>query len=216
MERKDIVLIGAGGFGREVLWQLSEVNNSTGMYNIIGFIDDATELQGKQINGFPVLGNSQWLINYQKEICAIICVGNTKARKSIYERLQANSLISFPTIVADDVKFSGFVQFGKGCIICLSNILTVNISVGDFVIVNLDCTIGHDVVLGNFVTLYPSVNVSGNVNIGACCEVGTGAKIIQGKNIGENSIIGAGSVVIKDIPANCTAVGVPATPIELH
>lgn len=216
MERQDLVLIGAGGFGREVLWQLSRINYSSNMYNIIGFVDDTPELQGKEINGLPVLGKNQWLLNYQKEICAAICVGNAKARKSIYNKIKANSKVSFPTLVVENVRCSDYVKFGQGCIICLSNILTVNITIGDFVITNLDCTVGHDAVLDNFVTLYPGVNVSGNVHIGTCCEIGTGANIIQGKTIGENTIIGAGSVVIKDIPSNCTAVGAPATPIKFH
>jgi sugar O-acyltransferase (sialic acid O-acetyltransferase NeuD family) len=216
MKRKDLVLIGAGGFGREVLWQLSEMNYSTNTYNIMGFIDEDLGLQGKLINGYPILGNNQWLLEYKKEICAVICVGNAKVRKAIYNIIRNNPLVSFPTIIADNVQCSELVRFGQGCIICLSSILTVNISIGDFVIANLDCTVGHDAVLDDFVTLYPSVNVSGNVHIGSCCEIGTGTNIIQGKNIGDNTIIGAGSVVVKDIPSDCTAVGAPAVPIKFH
>ena len=216
MERKDLVLIGAGGFGREVLWQLSESDVVTQMYNIIGFVDDTPELQGKLINGRPVLGNIQWLINYQKEIGAVICVGNSKTRKAIYDSLKINNYIFFPTIMSDGARHSDLVTFGEGCIICLSSILTANITIGDFVIMNLDCTVGHDAVLDDFVTLYPSVNVSGGVHIGACVEIGTGVNIIQGKRIGENTIVGAGSVVIRDIPPNCTAVGAPAAPIKYY
>jgi acetyltransferase-like isoleucine patch superfamily enzyme len=66
--------------------------------------------------------------------------------------------------------------------------------------------------LGDFTTLYYSVNIAGNVHVGVGVEIGTGTTIIQRKTVGENAIIGAGSIVIKDIPANCTAVGVPAVP----
>jgi len=210
MKRKDLVLVGAGGFGREVLWQLGEIDNCAGQYNILGFVDDAPEFKGKTINGLPVLGDIRWLSSYPKEICALICVGNPKARKGIYNRIRQNPNISFPTIMAKNVQCSDLVKFGQGCIVCLSSVLTVNIVIGEFVIINLDCTIGHDAVLDDFVTLHPSVNVSGNVYIGACSEIGTGANIIQGKNIGENAIIGAGAVVVNDIPPDCTAVGVPA------
>ena len=78
----------------------------------------------------------------------------------------------------------------------------------------MDCTIGHDAVLEPFVTVYPSANISGMTRIGYGAELGTGMQIIQGKQIGANSIIGAGAVVVKDIPANCTAVGSPAKPIK--
>ena len=216
MEKKKLVIVGAGGFGREILYQLSEVNSQTDLYEILGFIDDAPESQDKTINGYPVIGNVQWLIDYNSEICTVICIGNSKVREKVVERISVNPNIIFPTIVAENVKFSDDIKFGKGCIICLSSILTINVTVGDFVIVNLDCTIAHDVILDNFVTLYPSVNVSGNVHIGRCTEIGTGSNIIQGKTIGENTIVGAGAVVIKDIPANCTAVGNPAKPIKFH
>jgi acetyltransferase-like isoleucine patch superfamily enzyme len=59
------------------------------------------------------------------------------------------------------------------------------------------------------------VHIAGNVSIGECVEIGVGTKVIQGKSIGDNSIIGAGAVVVRDIPANCTAVGVPAKPIKI-
>ena len=216
MEQRDIVLIGAGGFGREVLWQLNKVNADKKTYNILGFVDNTPALQGKEINGLPVLGDNQWLLDYQKEIYAVICIGNSKTRKSLYNTIKDNPNISFPTIIAENVRYSDSVTFGQGCIICLSSILTVNIKVGDFAIINLDCTIGHDAVLGDFVTLNPSVNVSGNVYIETGCEIGTGTNIIQGKTIGADTIIGAGSVVVKDIPADCTAVGIPATPIKFH
>lgn len=211
-----LVFVGAGGFGREVAWQLEQVNSVVDKYEFLGFIDDTPELQGKSINGLPVIGNMEYLLNCNEEIAAIICIGCSKDRKMIAEKLSANPLISFPTIIACDVQCSDTVQFGRGCIICMSNIFTVNIDVGDFVIVNLDCTVGHDVVIEDYVTLYPSVNVSGNVHIGACTEIGTGTNIIQRKNIGGNSVIGAGSVVVKDIPANCVAVGAPAVPIKYY
>ncbi len=216
--KKDIVLIGAGGFGREVLWQLKEIDKQEKQYNILGFVDDrlADNLSNYTIDGLPVLGDNQWLVNYPKKICAVICIGNARKRKEVYEKVNTNSNIVFPAIISKDVKCSDSVSFGQGCIICLSNVMTVNITIGDFVIVNLDCTVGHDSVLEDFVTLYPSVNVSGNVHIGSCSEIGTGANIIQGMDIGDNSIIGAGSVVVKKIPSNCTAVGVPAVPIKKH
>jgi sugar O-acyltransferase (sialic acid O-acetyltransferase NeuD family) len=216
MERKDLVVFGAGGLGREVMWQMSANSNYTEQYNFLGFVDDTPELQGKTINGYPVLGSIQWLLDYQQDVCAAICIGDSQARKAVYSKLKNNPFIAFPTLFAKDAQYSQYVEFGKGCIICLSSVITVNINIGDFVIVNWDCTVGHDSALDDFVTLYPSVNVSGNVHIGSCCEIGTGTNIIQGKSIGANSIIGAGSVVTKNIPANCTAVGVPAAPIKYH
>lgn len=81
-------------------------------------------------------------------------------------------------------------------------------------IINLDCTLGHDDVIEDFVTIYPSVNVSGNVVIGQCSEIGTGMQIIQGKKVAPNTIIGAGAVVVKDCEESGTYVGSPVKRIK--
>ena len=211
---RDLVIIGTGGFAREVLWLFRKIENFSTKYNVLGFVDNTPGLKGKLIDGLNVIGDDKWLMGHSKEVCAVICIGNPKTRKHVYNELKQNSNICFPTIIADDVNYSESVDFGQGCIVCLSNVLTVNVKIGEFVIINLDCTVGHDAVLDDFVTLNPSVNVSGHVHIGTCTEIGTGVNIVQGRNVGENVVIGAGSVVVRDIPSNCTAFGVPATPIK--
>ena len=122
--------------------------------------------------------------------------------------------VHFATLIDPLAIISDRVQIGVGCIVCAGSILTVDITIGNHVIINLDCTLGHDVIIGDYVTVYPSVNISGNVEIGGEAELGTGTQIIQGKQIGKQSIIGAGAVVVKDIPEKCTAVGSPAKPIR--
>lgn len=119
-----------------------------------------------------------------------------------------------PNIISKDAIVSETVSFGKGAIICARTIMTVDITVGDYVICNLDCTIGHDAEIGDYVTIYPSVNVSGNVNVGRNTELGTGSSIIQGIRIGKYTKIGASAAVVRDIPDYCTAVGIPAKVIK--
>ncbi len=95
-------------------------------------------------------------------------------------------------------------------------IITVDIELEDFIILNLLCTVGHDTIIKSYSSFMPSVNVSGEVVINDGVYVGTGAKIINLLEIGENTIVGAGAVVSKSLPANCTAVGIPAKPIKFH
>src|SRR5665647_2274293 len=120
------------------------------------------------------------------------------------------------TLGSTSVMRSDRIAIGEGTIICAGAILTVDITIGKHVIINLDCTVGHDALIGDFVTLYPSVNISGNTVINDEVEFGTGSQIIQGKEVGSGSIIGAGAVVVRDIPQGCTAVGLPARPIKFH
>jgi sugar O-acyltransferase (sialic acid O-acetyltransferase NeuD family) len=108
------------------------------------------------------------------------------------------------------------VSIQKGTIICAGNILTCNIKLKKFITLNLSCTVGHDTIIEDFSSFMPSVNISGEVMIEKNVYVGTGAKIINQLSIGENTVVGAGAVVSKSLPANCTAIGIPAKPIKFH
>ena len=208
---KNLIIIGASGFGREVAWLVERINAREETWNLMGFIDDNPEIQGRVINGYKVLGTTSDVASFQD--CFFVCaVGASATRKKIIEKLPVGT--KFATVIDPTVELSSLVEIGEGSIICAHTIITVNITIGKHVIINLDCTVGHDAVLQDFVTLYPSVNVSGITNIGECVELGTGTQIIQGKMIGCRSIVGAGAVVVKDLPEKCTAVGSPAKPIK--
>jgi sugar O-acyltransferase (sialic acid O-acetyltransferase NeuD family) len=136
-------------------------------------------------------------------------------KKKVMEKIK-DSKNNYPILIHPNVICSNKVKIGEGSIICAGNIITVNIEIGKHVIINLDCTIGHDAILGDYTTVLPSVNISGFVKTEECVSIGTGSAITQGVIIGKNSVIGAGAVVVKDLPANCTAVGIPAKPIKFH
>lgn len=208
----NLIIIGASGFGREVAWLVERINRVNHTWNLLGFIDDNEALTNSNVNGYRVLGTTKDIDKY-KDSNFVCAVGASKIRKQIIDRLEG---YRFATIIDPSVEMSNFVEIGEGCIICAHTILTVNVKVGRHVIINLDCTIGHDAILEDFVTLYPSVNVSGQTHYGECVELGTGTQIIQGKNVGKGTIVGAGSVVVKDLPDECTAVGAPCKPIKFH
>lgn len=211
---KNLYIIGAGGFGREVAWLVERINAKRPTWDIKGFIDDNPSIIGQLEGGYPVAGSSELLLQKTEETWAVCAVGNAKTREKIIEKIKVNPYIQFATLIDPSVILSDRVTVGEGSIICAGSILTVDITIGKHVIINLDCTIGHDDIISDFVTIYPSVNVSGNVIVGTCTELGTGMQVIQGKKIGKESIVGAGAVVVKDIPEKCTAVGSPAKPIK--
>lgn len=207
---KDIVIVGAGGFGREVLWLIEQINKNTLEWNFLGFIDDGKDIHEK-INGYPVLGKMDWLLD--KSIYVVFAIGDPLVKKSLVEKLK-NTGNKYPVLIHPSINMSKTNQIEEGTIICEGSILTVNIRIGKHVIINLDTTMGHDVVIEDYCTILPSVNVSGNVHLKENVMIGTGSQIIQNIEVGHNSIIGAGSVVNKSIDANVVAVGVPARVIK--
>ena len=212
---QNIIIVGAGGFGREVQWLIERINKdkTEKKWKLIGYVDDGMQI-GTDVNGVPVLGGIDYLQKLKEPVNAVCAIGNAEIRKKVIQKLTENERIDFPNLIDPSVQLSEKIKMGRGNIICAGTILTVDIVLQDFIILNLDCTVGHDVRLDSYVTVYPSVNISGNVTVGEACELGTGAQIIQGKALKEKTIVGAGAVVIDDLPGYCTAVGIPAVVVK--
>ena len=209
----DLILVGCGGFAREVLQIALDQNDEKPTWNVLGFVDDNPALHGTSIHDLPVLGGIDWLAE-RPDVQVNIAIGNTVVRRKLARRMSEMGVQRFATLIHPRAWVGRRVEIGTGSTICAGTMITTDIRLGAHTIANLDCTIGHDAVLHDFVTLAPSVNISGNVVIGAGCDMGTGAVVIQGIEIGEWSVVGAGAVVVKPLPANITAVGMPATPIK--
>ena len=209
---KDIVIIGAGGVGRETAWIIEQINMRKPTWNIVGFIDDNKKIWGQTLNGYKVLGGINELIDSFKGVYVLVAIANYKIKKSIVENLE--NKFKFATIIHPDVYINETITIGEGTIIYPGVIMTTNISIGNHVIVSPKCGIGHDSVIKDYVSLLWNVNISGFDIIGEGVLAGSGSTVIQGKNIGKGSIIGAGAVVIKNVEKFITVVGVPANVIR--
>jgi sugar O-acyltransferase (sialic acid O-acetyltransferase NeuD family) len=211
----NIAIYGAGGFGREVKMLIDQINQHEYKYKFIGYFDDGRSI-GELINGFPVLGGINELNSYQGELYLVFSIGDPRIKRKLIDRITKNEL-SYPVLIHPScIIGNDNVEIGEGSIICAGNIITVDITIGRHVVLNLACTVGHDTIIGDFCSLMPSVNISGEVQIEAGVYFGTGCKIINQIKIGQFSIIGAAALVAKNIPSYCTAVGIPAKPIKFH
>lgn len=207
---KDIAIYGAGGFGRETALLVQQINEQNPSWNILGFFDDGLP-KGSVLDGLPVLGGMTEAKNHNGAL--VIAVADPATRKKIATQLDDKH---FPVIV-HPTALLGSPQYNtmeRGCIITAGVILTTNIALGEFCIVNLDTTIGHDVLLGAYSTIMPGCSISGNARMGEGVLLGTGARMLQNISIGDHATIGAGAVVTKDCPPNETWVGVPAMAIK--
>lgn len=204
MKKRDLVIVGAGGFGREVMWLAQDI----GDYNILGFIDDSQPV-GTQISDLQVIGGvadcSKW-----KDADFVVAIGSPRTRRLIVNKLEAQGVQSFATLIHPSVIKSKSVFVNAGTMICAGTILTVDIVIGKHNIININCTVGHDCNFGDFCTIAPISAISGNVILGELVEVGTAATIRQGAKLEKGSMLGMGGVLTKDIPPNNIFVGNPA------
>lgn len=211
-----IIIIGAGGFGREVKFLIDRINQQEMTFDILGFVDDNTDLD-KTINGIPYLGTVEKVVEFQEVVNVVLGIGIPDIKKKIINRLKSNPNLRFPTIIDPSaIVGKDNVKIGQGTVICAGVVITCDITIDEFVTLNLQCTVGHDTKIGRFASFMPSVNISGEVVIEESVYVGTGSKIINQLEIGKQTTVGAGAVVAKSLPPNCTAVGIPAKPIKFH
>lgn len=213
-EIRELVVIGAGGNGREIAWIAERINALENKWKSISFVDDNPKLAGTVINNHPVLGNISYLINKQNPIDVVCSIASPKLREEIINQISDNSNINFPVIIDPTAIVSEKNNFGEGSVIGINTSITVNSNIGRFALINNGCTIGHDFDCKDYVSVYPGVNIAGNVTLNSKVQIGTGAKIIQGISICKGSYIGAGAVVIKDISVLGTYVGIPAERLE--
>ncbi len=203
---RNLVIVGNGGFAREIEWLVSRINQASPEWNLLGFV--------APVPGKEVIGDDAFLMEYEARLNVVFAIGNPEIRRKLASRYRVNRNLEFPNLIDPGAVLSDRIRMGMGNIVCAGTILTVDIEIGDFNIINLDCTVGHDAVICDYVTLNPSVNVSGSARICSMSNIGTGTQIIQGLEIGYGAVVGAGAVVSRSLPARCVAVGVPARPVK--
>ncbi|MBW7959587.1 MAG: acetyltransferase [Candidatus Promineofilum sp.] len=213
---KDIVIVGAGGFAREVAWLIEDCNAIEAIWDLKGFIENSIALVGERRGRYSIIGTDEdFLLVESSGINVVIGIGNPKVISRIFHKISQNLHLNYPNLIHPSVRADfDNIRFGVGNIMCAGTTFTTDIDVGNLNIFNLSTTIGHDAHIGNFNVINPGAHISGGVKIGNGCLVGTGAVILENRIIGDNVIIGGGAVVTKDIPPNTVVAGVPAKPLE--
>lgn len=214
---RPLVIVGAGGLGREVLMLVRQLNEMRLQWDVLGFYDDQQPADLERLHDLPYLGTIADLNATTETVYAAVAVGNSHHRAAVVGRLTSPHL-HFATLIHPSVTLRGYqnVQVGPGSIVTQGCVFTCDIVIGRHVLLNLGCTIGHDAVLEDFCSLMPHANVGGEAHLESAVYLGTNATVINKVRVGARTIVGAGAVAVRDLPADVTAVGVPAQVIKQH
>lgn len=212
---KKIAIYGAGGFGREVACLIKRINQVSPKWNLIGFFDDGKEI-GYATEYGKVLGGMDELNAWDRPLDVVFAIGSPHIMEKLSNSV-INPNIDFPNVIAPDLIYldENNVTFGKGNIICSGCLLSCNVKIGDFNILNGFIPVGHDTTIGSYNSIMPSVKISGEVTIGNRNFFGVGSIVLQQIKIGNDTVIGANSLIIRKTKDGMTYVGSPATIIKL-
>ena len=212
---KKTFIVGSGGLGLEILELLIQINNNNKkIYDFKGFIDSNNIKEVKYLNKrIKVYDESKFILknSLNSDISIIIGIGTPYLIHKISNNFLKNTNFQFPNMIHPNCQISeSSILNGKGNVIMSNTVLSTNSIIGSFNIINLNCTIGHDVKIKDNNVINPGSNISGNVTIGNCNLIGTNSSIIQGTIIGDNNLISAASLISKDIENNFQLMGNPA------
>ena len=208
---QDIIIVGASGFGREVLALIESINEAEPKWNVLGFIDDdPAKLDGFDIP-YKILGRIQdWNPSDQEKY--VLAIAAPKVKEKIISLLRSKGA-NFATIIAPTSTISARSTVGEGVVMFGEVGISVDVTIGDFVFFNALDGIGHDVVIGDYCTFGPKVCISGCTKIGKCVNVGALASTFPGIEVGDYATIGMNSAVIRKVKPGTTVMGVPAKAI---
>jgi sugar O-acyltransferase, sialic acid O-acetyltransferase neuD family len=208
---KDLIIVGAAGFGRELLQWCKDINTIKPRWNIKGFIDDnEAALDGYECD-YGVIGSiKDWTPNENEEF--VVALGFPTVKLKVIESLTARGA-DIVSLVHPDAHIGSFCKIGKGCIIYPDTRITVNVTIGDYVTILSGNFIGHDASIGSYSTLFGGCSVNGHVVIGERTLLNNHASTVPGIRIGSDVNVGAGSFVVSNVKDGRHVFGNPARKI---
>lgn len=206
---KNLIIIGARGFGREVYNLATECDGYGSDFSVKGFLDDKSDaLNGYK--GYPGILGAVESYEIQDNDIFICALGDPKWKKH-YVQLIRDRGGEFITLVHPTAYIARNTQIGKGCIICRNAFVSCDIQIGDFVSIQPFSDLGHDAQVGDYCHLNTYSFLGGYAQLGELVTMHTGSKLLPHKKICSDVIVGAGSVVIKNIKEEgITVFGIPA------
>lgn len=210
---RDLVIVGAGGFGRETVEVVRAVNARKPTWRLLGFLDDG--LSGTEVDGLPVVGTVD---EVPRDAAVVVCTGHPGdywSRKRIVQRL-ALPPNRFATLVHPAAVIPPAVPIGPGSVVLAGAVATTKVTVGAHVAVMPGVVLTHDDCVGDYVTFGARAALAGRVTVQEGAYIGAGALIRQGCTVGAWALLGMGAVILHDIPAREVWAGIPARRLRVQ
>ncbi|USQ76092.1 NeuD/PglB/VioB family sugar acetyltransferase [Ornithinimicrobium cryptoxanthini] len=209
-----LVIIGAGGFGREVADAVEAINRIEvkPRWTLVGVADDSPSKQNLErlaARGIAYLGVTQELIARHDRPLYAIGIGSPLVRRMLAVGLDEAGFTA-ATLIHPYASIGSQCNIGGGTIVLAGARLTTNIRLGRHVHINPNVTVGHDTVLEDYVSLNPASAVSGDCVVQSGAVIGVAAVVLNQLTVGPGALVGGGACVVKDVPAGATVKGVPA------
>ena len=205
--RPRVVVVGGGGHARVILDILAQAEE----FEVMGFTSRDAEEPTPALSGYPCLGADEALPElFSSGIRhAFVAIGDNKRREMCFREL-ASMGFTMVNVISGYAVISSRASLGLGVGIMPGAVINTGTVIGDGVIINTNASVDHDCRIEAFAHIAPGTALAGNVKIGSGALLGVGSRVIPGITIGSNSTVAAGAVVIRDLPADVLAAGVPA------
>jgi UDP-perosamine 4-acetyltransferase len=200
-----VVLVGGGGHAKVIL----DLLRAAGQHEIAGCA--SLDPNAMRDLGIPVLGDDSRLpaIYASGVRRAFVAIGDNRRRWRLSEELAAMGF-ELVNAVSPNAVLSPSVRLGAGVAVMAGVVINACSRIGNGCIINTGATVDHDCIIGNWAHIAPGANLAGCVTVGEGAFLGIGSRAIPKVSIGEWATVGAGGVVVRDLPAGVTAIGVPA------
>lgn len=202
---RKIVVLGAGGYARQVVWALERAGDSS----IVGMVDE-TLSHPKVTDGISIFRSVPEIEDAigHNEFELICGVGSQDIRARWVDDHSDSHV--FTSVIDPSAMISPDATVGTNVVILGNSVCSILSTIEDHANINWFCLISHHVHVGAYTNISSGVKLTGRVKVGRNCDIGTNATVIPKCRIGDNVVVGAGAVVTRDLPDNVTAVGVPA------
>jgi len=207
-----VVIVGAGGFGREVFNYVEDSIRCGSIWRIKGFIDDSPHALDGYDYPRKIISSIDSYVPEHDDVC-IVAVGIPKARKAVVERLRARGA-RFASFIHPTAQIGRNVRMGTGCVMCPETRLTCDISVGDFAIFNASSGAGHDAEIGSYATISAFCDITGHCKVGEGAFLASSVSMRPSSKVGAWASVGIGSCVIMNIKDGESAHGTPAVIVK--